>query len=198
MHHCGRSKRSKADQAAGTRTSVTPCLPVPAKEGGTGSRFFSSAEDGAKAAGPRVKHGATERLGWKTDIDQRLFPWEAPHMSLLLLFNQNVPQADQLVKAIHSADWTGIEPRLAANPERIAAIIAQIEQLDDLLAGANLTNAQRVQAGAAVDALKLLAHAPQPEWKAIAVILAGPTITALCNIKEIAEAVGTLIRLIVG
>ena len=119
-------------------------------------------------------------------------------MSLLLLFNQNVPQADQLVKAVNSADWTGLEPRLAANPERIASITAQIEQLDELLACANLTNAQRVQAGAAVDALKSLVHAPQPEWKAIAVILAGPTITALCNIKEIAEAVGAIIHLIVG
>ena len=119
-------------------------------------------------------------------------------MSLLLLFNQNVPQADHLVNAINSADWTGIEERLAANPETVASIAAQIYLLDELLAGANLTNAQRVQAAAAVDALKSLVHAPQPEWKAIAVILAGPTITALCNIKEIAEAVGTIIGLIVG
>ena len=119
-------------------------------------------------------------------------------MSLLLLFNQNVPQADQLVSAINSADWTGIEQRLAANPEAVASLAAQIKQLDELLAGANLTNAQSVQAAAAVDALKSLVHAPQPEWKAIAVILAGPTITALCNIKEIAEAVGTIIGLIVG
>ena len=119
-------------------------------------------------------------------------------MSLLLLFNQNVPRADQLVKAINSADWTGIEPRLAASPERIASIASLIEQLDEVLEGANLTNAQRVQAGAAVDALKSLVHAPQPEWKAIAVILAGPTITALCNIKEIAESVGSVIQLIVG
>ena len=119
-------------------------------------------------------------------------------MSLLLLFNQNVPQADQLVNAINSADWTGIEQRLSVNPEALASITAHIEQLDDLLERANLTNAQRVQAGAAVDALKSLIHAPQPEWKAIAVILAGPTITALCNIKEIAEVVGTIIRLIVG
>lgn len=119
-------------------------------------------------------------------------------MSLLLLFDQNVPQANHLVSAINSADWTGIEKRLAANPEAVASIAAQIKLLDELLAGANLTNAQRVQAAAAVDALKSLVHAPKPEWKAIAVILAGPTITALCNIKEIAEAVGTVIRLIVG
>lgn len=119
-------------------------------------------------------------------------------MSLLLLFNQNVPQADQLVSAIDSADWTGIEQRLGANPKALASIAERVKQLDELLAAANLTNAQRVQAAAAVDALKSLVHAPQPEWKAIVVILAGPTITAICNIKEIAEAVGTIIRLIVG
>ena len=119
-------------------------------------------------------------------------------MSLLLLFNQNIPQADKLVNAINSADWTDIEPRLAASPEAVASIAAQIEKLDELLAGANLTNAQRVQAAAAVDALKSLVHAPQPEWKAIAVILAGPTITALCNIKEIAEVVSKIVGLIVG
>lgn len=96
------------------------------------------------------------------------------------------------------ADWTGIEKRLAEDPAAIASIADKVEQLDRLLAGANLTNAERVQAGAAVDALKSLVRAPQPEWKAIAVILAGPTVTALCNFKEIAEVIGAIIGLFVG
>ena len=119
-------------------------------------------------------------------------------MSLLLLFNQNVPQAEELTTAIEGADWTAIGLRLASDPQAVASITGEIGKLEELLAQANLTNAERVQAGASINALKSLIFTPTPEWRAITVILSGSAITALCNLKEIAEIVGLIIRLVLG
>lgn len=119
-------------------------------------------------------------------------------MSLLLLFNQTVPSADELSQAVNSADWTGITARLANDPVALASILSEVAKLDQMLAAANLSNSDRMQAGSAIDALKLLARAPQPEWRAIVVLLSGPTVTALCNVITVAGVVGAIIKLILG
>ncbi|MEG3153470.1 hypothetical protein [Sphingomonas sp. RB1R13] len=119
-------------------------------------------------------------------------------MSLLLLFNQGVPRSAELTHAISSADWTGIAQRLADDPVAVATILDEIAKLDELIAKANLSNADRRQAGSAIDALTLLSHAPQPEWRAIVVLLNGPTIIALCNVLTIAGMVVAIIDHILG
>ena len=115
-----------------------------------------------------------------------------------MLFNQNVPSADELSQAVNSADWTGITERLANDQVALALILGEVAKLDRMLAAANLSNADQMQAGPAIDALKLLAHAPQPEWRAIVALLSGPTVSALCNAVTIASVVGAIIKLILN
>ena len=120
-------------------------------------------------------------------------------MSLLLLFNQNVQASEDQMRAVNSADWTGIAARLADDPLALASILSEIAKLDQMIVEANLSNSDRVQAGAAIDAIKLLAHAPKPEWQTIVTLLNGPTINALCNVITIAGVVvGAIIKLILG
>jgi hypothetical protein len=97
-----------------------------------------------------------------------------------------------------SVDWTGVEHRLAADPQAIAEITKRIAELDALVETLGLTNSECDKAKAITTALRTLVSSPEPEWRAIIALLASPTMTALCNAITVGTLIASIIRLIVG
>ena len=73
--------------------------------------------------------------------------------------------------AIESADWTGIERRLAADPAAVERIQSLVRELDAAIDDAELTNAEKAKAKALTGAIVSLAHSPEPEWKVVGRLL---------------------------
>ena len=101
-------------------------------------------------------------------------------------------------ESLDSYDWTGIETRLAADPQAIAEIASRLRDLDRLVEGTGLTNSEKARAKAITTSLLLLVESPQPEWRAIVELLNSPAITAVCNASALAGLAIAVVRLIVG
>ena len=121
-------------------------------------------------------------------------------MSLLLLYN-NQPPTDQAVGearvAVESADWTGIEERLAADPAAMVRIQQALSEIDAALDGAGLSNLEMQKAKALTGALTALINSPEPAWKHVADLLItfwnSPAITASINAATIIPLIGTVL-----
>lgn len=90
---------------------------------------------------------------------------------------------------IDSADWTGIAQRLESDPALVQQISKHISEIDQLIEKSGLTNAERQKAKAITESLKLLVASPEPEWKAIALLLTSPTLIAVLNVSAIVQIV---------
>jgi len=101
-------------------------------------------------------------------------------------------------EGLDSYDWTGIETRLAADPEAVAGIARRLRELDRLVEDTGLTNSEKARAKAITTALLSLVESPQPEWRAIVELLNSPVITAVCNAAALASLAIGVVRLIVG
>lgn len=77
------------------------------------------------------------------------------------------PSVEDTVERFRSADWTGIEERLAANPAAVAKVSDLIGKLNNELASVGLTNAELARAMALTGALSELVKSPDPEWEII-------------------------------
>jgi hypothetical protein len=93
------------------------------------------------------------------------------------------------VLTIDSADWTGISERLETSPAIIEQIAKHISEIDQLVEKSGLTNTERQKAKAITDSLRLLVASPEPEWKAIAVLLTSQPLTAILNVAAIVQIV---------
>jgi len=69
---------------------------------------------------------------------------------------------------IDSADWTGVERRLEASPVAIQKVRVCVENLNEALDAAGLTNREKEKAKAITEALLKLVMSPEPEWKLVA------------------------------
>ena len=114
-------------------------------------------------------------------------------MSLLLLFNQ-VPKLDlessKIVKRLreqvssNSINWTGIEERGNSDPEILEKTRGAIYEIKILIERTKLTNVEKARAIAIANALQALIESPEPEWKAILLLLSSP---ALNNVMAMAN-----------
>ena len=114
-------------------------------------------------------------------------------MSLLLLFNQ-VPKLDlessKIVKRLreqvssNSINWTGIEERGNSDPEILEKTRGAIYEIKILIERTQLTNVEKARAIAIANALQALIESPEPEWKAILLLLSSP---ALNNVMAMAN-----------
>ena len=71
---------------------------------------------------------------------------------------------DTLIARAKSADWTGIQKRLEADPARVAAIRAKVRELDQLVECAHLSNSEKAAAKDHTEALLQIVEMPRPRW----------------------------------
>lgn len=90
---------------------------------------------------------------------------------------------------LQSADWTGIERRIASTPGAVDRVNVLIIELDRAVEQCGLTNLEQHKAKALTGALIKLVSSPEPEWRAIISILTSPNVTALLNFQAIAVIV---------
>ena len=94
---------------------------------------------------------------------------------------------------IQSADWTGIELRLDAQPELTAQISKKVQELDALVELAGLTNVEHRRAKAITESLIKLVNSPQPEWRIIVELLTSKPMEAIATFVGIADIILGLI-----
>jgi hypothetical protein len=89
---------------------------------------------------------------------------------------------------IDSSSWTG---NFVVSPEIQAKIGTMVVQMRDEISNLELPNSQKSNALAAVDAIAILADAPDPPWALIMKILQSPV---LANLTAIAALIITMIK----
>ncbi|MEV4933664.1 hypothetical protein [Sphingobium sp. LSP13-1-1.1] len=87
----------------------------------------------------------------------------------------------------NSSAWTGIEQRLASDPAIVDAIRQKIVEIDSLIEKTGLTNFERDRAKAITEALRSLINSPEPEWRAVVMLLTSPSLTAIINLTTVIE-----------
>jgi hypothetical protein len=111
-----------------------------------------------------------------------------------------LPNYQQVREAVDSANWTGIELRLGADPAAVERVRAVIIDLDRALDVAGLTNAERAKAGALTGAILSLVQSPEPEWKVIArllvTLLDSRAVNAALNAAQIAGLIVGALKLL--
>ncbi len=90
---------------------------------------------------------------------------------------------------IDSADWTGIAQRLESDPAVVQQISKHISEIDRLVERSGLTNTECQKAKAITESLRLLVASPEPEWKAIALLLTSPALTAVLNVSAVIQVI---------
>ena len=93
---------------------------------------------------------------------------------------------------IQSSAWTGIETRLARDPVRVEQIKMKVRELDAILADAGLSNHEMAKARAITEALVKLVESPEPEWKAIILLLQSPALGAALNLASLVQLIFVL------
>jgi hypothetical protein len=84
-----------------------------------------------------------------------------------------------------SIEWTGIERRLAANPEAVKEFQQAIGLAHSQLAMTGLTNVERAKAHAILCGLEKLIESPEPEWRAILNLFSSPALNNIMGIANI-------------
>jgi hypothetical protein len=102
--------------------------------------------------------------------------------------------------SIDSANWTGIETRLAADPGAVARVSELVSELHAELDRAGLTNYEKATAHSLTRALIALVASPEPEWKVIALTLVtlfnSKAVTAACNAITLSGLIGGALKII--
>ena len=114
-------------------------------------------------------------------------------MSLLLLFSQvskldlkSSERVERLREQVssNSMNWTGVEERGKSDPEILEKTRGAIYEIKILIERTKLTNVEKARAVAIANALQALIESPEPEWKAILLLLSSP---ALNNVMAMAN-----------
>ncbi len=137
------------------------------------------------------RHGGimTDRL--PPDLILRLDDFQRAndaYQERLLRAEQRIRERFRSVE-LDSSTWTGIEQRIASNPEILEQIRSRIRDIDYLVGRTGLTNREKAEAKSITEALTTLINSPQPEWKSIISLLTSPSITAITNTFAILDII---------
>ncbi|QYE35242.1 hypothetical protein KZX46_04370 [Polymorphobacter sp. PAMC 29334] len=88
---------------------------------------------------------------------------------------------DQL--AASAFEWTGIEERVASDPEIMERIMTSLKEVNVLIEKTGLNNAEKAKAHSINNALMSLIDSPEPEWKVILNLLSTPAYSSFFGVS---------------
>lgn len=96
--------------------------------------------------------------------------------------------------AANAYEWTGIEERVASNPNVVEQIMTSLMKVNILIEETGLNNAEKAKAHSINNALISLINSPEPEWKVILNLLSTPAYAGFFGVSGFVIGIISLLK----